>query len=95
MTITQETVEQVARLARLELSTDEVNRYQQDLANILTLVDQLNQLNLDEVSIGMTLNQPTVLRPDIAESAFSRDDLLKNAPQEEEGFFRVPQILET
>jgi aspartyl-tRNA(Asn)/glutamyl-tRNA(Gln) amidotransferase subunit C len=103
-TITTETVAHVAKLARLELTEDELGKVQQDLSRILGLVDQLNQLNLDQLNPEdvhgtMTLDQtdqhPIVLREDAPKAPMGRDVLLKNAPHEEDGFFRVPQILES
>jgi aspartyl-tRNA(Asn)/glutamyl-tRNA(Gln) amidotransferase subunit C len=93
MTITQQTVEHVAKLARLELTPDEVERYTQDLGKILTLVEQLNEVDLSQVDIGMPVNEPIVFRADQGLREFSREELLKNAPHEEDGFFRVPKIL--
>lgn len=93
MTITKETVEHVAKLARLELTPDEVERYTQDLGKILALVEQLNALDLSQVDVALNVTDPTVLRKDQGVREFSRDELLKNAPSEEDGFFRVPKIL--
>ena len=103
-TITTETVAHVAKLARLALTEDELAKVQQDLSRILGLVDQLNQLDLtqlnqDDAHGTMTVNPdnpiPIVLREDAPKPAMGRDALLKNAPHEEDGFFRVPQILES
>jgi len=93
MTITQETVEHVAKLARLELTPDEVQRYTQDLGKILTLVKQLNEVDLSQIEVGMETNVPTNFREDKQVREFSREELLANAPHEEDGFFRVPKIL--
>jgi aspartyl-tRNA(Asn)/glutamyl-tRNA(Gln) amidotransferase subunit C len=93
MTITQETVEHVAKLARLELTPEEIQRYTQDLGKILSLVEQLNEVDLSQIEIEMETNQATNFREDKSIREFSRDDLLANAPHEEEGFFRVPKIL--
>lgn len=93
MTITQETVEHVAKLARLELTPDEVQRYTQDLGKILTLVEQLNEIDLSAIEVGMETNVPTNFREDKSVREFSHDELLANAPEEEDGFFRVPKIL--
>jgi aspartyl-tRNA(Asn)/glutamyl-tRNA(Gln) amidotransferase subunit C len=93
MTITQQTVDHVAKLARLELTPDEVARYTQDLGKILTLVEQLNEVDLSQVDVGMSVDEPTVFRADHGIREFSREELLKNAPCEEDGFFRVPKIL--
>lgn len=95
MTITQETVEHVAKLARLELTEAEIEKYTRELAGILTWVEQLNELDLSQVEVPMSLEHRVNFREDEARRRFQRDELLKNAPEAEEGFFRVPQILET
>jgi len=93
MTITQETVEHVAKLARLELTPDEIQRYTQDLGKILSLVEQLNEVDLSQIEVGMDVNTPTNFREDKPVREFNREALMKNAPHEEDGFFRVPKIL--
>lgn len=93
MTTTPESVAHVAKLARLELTPEETQRYTEDLNKILGMVEQLNELNLSDIAIELDVAQPTVLRPDQGIREFTRDELLANAPQEEDGFFRVPKIL--
>ena len=93
MTITSETVAHVARLARLELTPDEIQRYTHDLGNILALVEQLNEADLSGVDVAPEISEPTCFRPDKPSREFSREDLMRNAPHEEDGFFRVPKIL--
>jgi aspartyl-tRNA(Asn)/glutamyl-tRNA(Gln) amidotransferase subunit C len=93
MTITQETVEHVAKLARLELTPDEAQRYTQDLGKIISLVDQLNEVDLSQIEVPLQSGQPTVFREDKGVREFSRDELMANATNEEDGFFRVPKIL--
>jgi aspartyl-tRNA(Asn)/glutamyl-tRNA(Gln) amidotransferase subunit C len=93
MTISQETVQHVAKLARLELTPEESERYTQDLGKILTLVEELNQVDLSQIELGMDSSTPTVFREDKAMREFSREELMANAPHEEDGFFRVPKIL--
>ncbi len=95
MTITQETVQHVAKLARLELTEAEAEKYTRELAGILTWVEQLNELDLSQIDVPMTLEHRVSFREDEAQRRFQRDDLLKNAPEAEDGFFRVPRILET
>jgi len=93
MTITRETVNHVAKLARLELTPEETERYTSDLGKILTLVEQLNELDLSTVDIALHVDEPSVLREDKGIREFEREELLRNAPHEEDGFFRVPRIL--
>ncbi len=94
MTIPQSTVEHVAKLARLELSQADLERYSIELSRILELVETLSQLDLSQVDVDMTVESPPVLREDGVQPGISRETLLKNAPVEEDGFFRVPKILE-
>jgi aspartyl-tRNA(Asn)/glutamyl-tRNA(Gln) amidotransferase subunit C len=93
MTITQDTVEHVAKLARLALMPEEAERYAQDLDKILQLVAQLDALDLSAVSMELSVSEPSVLRPDLGVREFSREELMRNAPNEEDGFFHVPRIL--
>ncbi len=94
MNITKDTVEHVAKLARLELSPEEAERYTQELSKILTFMDQLNELDLSQVDVALSVDQPTVFREDIGKREFDPTSVLKNAPEEEDGFFRVPKILD-
>lgn len=102
MQITEATVRHVAKLASLALTEDEVTRFTQELSGILDFVDQLNQLDLSSVTEGQetVVTEPVLadsterFRPDEGLRRFERDALLKNAPEEEDGFFRVPQILD-
>jgi aspartyl-tRNA(Asn)/glutamyl-tRNA(Gln) amidotransferase subunit C len=93
MTITPETVQHVAKLARLELTPEETQRYTKDLSNILGIVEQLNEVDLSDIEVALEVTEPTVFRADQAQREFTREELLANAPVEEDGFFRVPKIL--
>ena len=91
--ITKEQVEHVAKLARLSLTEEEINLYTNQLSKILDYIDQLNEVRTEGIE-PMTQPIPTVnvMREDIIKKQFDRQDMLKNAPHEEYGFFRVPKI---
>ena len=91
--ITKEQVEHVARLARLALTEEEKELYTKQLSEILDYIDQLNEVDTKGVE-PMTQPIPTVnvMREDIVKKQFQREEMLKNAPHEEYGFFRVPKI---
>lgn len=93
MSTTRESVEHVAKLARLELTADEAERYTRDLNNILGLVQQLNEIDLSDIAIDLRVDEPTVFREDVAVRGLDRETILATAPAEEDGFFRVPKIL--
>ncbi len=92
--ITEETVTHVAKLARLALTPEETQQYAKELSKILDLVDQLNELDLASDTLAAMAGEATLYRPDEVAKPMDRDVLLSNAPQEEDGFFRVPQILD-
>ena len=91
--LTKEQVEHVAKLARLSLTEEEKELYSKQLSKILDYIDQLNEVKTEGVE-PMTQPIPTVnvMREDIVKKQSSREEMLKNAPQEEYGFFRVPKI---
>lgn len=95
MNITEDDAKHVALLARLALSDDELKQTTQELSKILTLVEQLNQVDLSGIEVDLHSDHPALTRPDEAKTDYDRDVLLKNAPEPEDGFYRVPQILET
>jgi aspartyl-tRNA(Asn)/glutamyl-tRNA(Gln) amidotransferase subunit C len=93
--ITEETVKHVAKLARLALTPEETVQYAQELGKILGLIDQLSELDLNSENTSLKAAHPTLFREDIVKKEIDTETLLANAPQKENTFFRVPQILET
>lgn len=91
--ITDETVKHVAKLARLELNDDDIQQYTTDLGKIMTLVDELSSLPMEDIDT-LAGAEPTVFRDDVVIKDYTRDALMANAPHEEDGFFRVPKILD-
>lgn len=100
MTITPETVKHVATLARLELTEDETARYTHDLSMIMELVSQLDQLdtskieNTEGIYPSQDISLEVVYREDTVQKEYTREGLLRNAPETEDQCFRVPQILD-
>ena len=91
MAITREQVLHVARLARLDLSEDEVARLQTELSAILEAVSKVSELDLDDVPpTSHPLDLVNVLRPDEPRPSLSLDEAFANAPEREGDAFRVP-----
>ncbi|MGH2924782.1 MAG: Asp-tRNA(Asn)/Glu-tRNA(Gln) amidotransferase subunit GatC [Solirubrobacterales bacterium] len=89
--IDREQVLHVARLARLELTEDEIGRMSTDLSVILEHVERMNQLDLDGVEpTSHVVELRNVLRPDEPRPSAERDRILADAPDPAEGAFRVP-----
>ena len=89
--IDREQVLHVARLARLELSEDEVERMAGELSSILEHVERISQLDLDGVEpTTHVVELENVLRPDEPRPSLPRERALEPAPDPAEGAFRVP-----
>jgi aspartyl-tRNA(Asn)/glutamyl-tRNA(Gln) amidotransferase subunit C len=89
--IEREQVEHVARLARLKLSDDEVQRMATELSGILEHVEHIEELDLDGVEpTSHVIALENVLRPDEPRPSWRREDILERAPDPAGGAFRVP-----
>ena len=95
MEISREQVERVAKLARLEVSEDEKTVFARQLSGILTHIDQLKELDTAGVEPTATvLPTDNVFRDDEVRPSLPQEQALANAPDQADGFFRVPKILE-
>lgn len=92
--LTRADVEHVARLARLDLSDDEIAEYTEQLAGILEHAAQVAALDTTDVPpTAHPLPLVNVLRVDEVRPSLDRDEVLACAPSAEDGRFRVPRIL--
>lgn len=95
MALTREEVEHVAWLARLELSEEEIVRFQEQLSAILEYARMLEHIDISQVPPTATvLPMRNVMREDDVRPSLPRDVVLANAPEKESGYFRVPPVLE-
>lgn len=94
MQINDELIQKLADLSKLELSQQEVERTKQDLQRMLDLVEQLNQVDVSGVEplIYMT-DEVNVLRKDEVTEMVDKQDALKNAPQRDSDYFKVPKVI--
>jgi aspartyl-tRNA(Asn)/glutamyl-tRNA(Gln) amidotransferase subunit C len=93
--ITRADVEHVARLARLALTDDEVERFTEQLGVILEHAEDVAGLSLDDVEpTAHPLPLVNVLRADEVRPSLDRDEVLAAAPAVEDARFRVPRILD-
>jgi aspartyl-tRNA(Asn)/glutamyl-tRNA(Gln) amidotransferase subunit C len=91
--ITRDDVLHVARLARLELSDEEVERFGGQLSAILDAVGKVSELDLEDVPpTSHPLDLVNVLGEDVPRASLSREEALANAPDPEDGFFGVPPV---
>jgi aspartyl-tRNA(Asn)/glutamyl-tRNA(Gln) amidotransferase subunit C len=89
--IDREQVLHVAKLARLRLTDDEVERMAAELSGILEHVQRISELDLDGVEpTSHVVALENVLRPDEPRPSWDRDEILESAPDPASGAFRVP-----
>ena len=89
--IDRDQVLHVARLARLELTEEELERMAGELSGILGHVERMNELDLEGVEpTSHVVELENVLRPDEPRSSWPREKILEPAPDPDEGAFRVP-----
>jgi aspartyl-tRNA(Asn)/glutamyl-tRNA(Gln) amidotransferase subunit C len=95
MSVSPEQVRHIAKLARIAMSDDELERLVPELNNILGWVEQLEEVNTDGVE-PLTAVVPNTLRlrEDKVTDGDCREDVLANAPFAEHGFFAVPKVIE-
>ncbi|MFW5972498.1 MAG: Asp-tRNA(Asn)/Glu-tRNA(Gln) amidotransferase subunit GatC [Bacteroidota bacterium] len=95
MSVTIDEVRRIARLARLSFSPDEEKRMAKELSAILDYMETLNELDTSDVPpMSHVLDLSNVTRPDVARTRISREEALKNAPEADDRFFRVPKVIE-
>jgi aspartyl-tRNA(Asn)/glutamyl-tRNA(Gln) amidotransferase subunit C len=93
--ITKEQVLHVAHLARLAITDEEAEKMTKELDAIIGYAELLNELDTDNVEpTTHVLDLKNVMREDEARKWIDRDDALKNAPDQKNGQFRVPSILD-
>jgi aspartyl-tRNA(Asn)/glutamyl-tRNA(Gln) amidotransferase subunit C len=93
MSIDQKTIEHVAKLAHLELTSVEVEKYAGELSKILNYADEIKAAATDSVEASANpFNSGNVLREDVAKPFENLAGLLANGPKTSETFYEVPKI---
>jgi aspartyl-tRNA(Asn)/glutamyl-tRNA(Gln) amidotransferase subunit C len=93
MAISEEQVRHVARLSRLALTDEEVERFRAQLSAILDAVGKVSELDLEGVEpTSHPLDVVNVLDEDEVAPSLSLEEALRNAPDPEDGFFGVPAV---
>lgn len=94
MPLSRAQVEHIAKLARLNLTPDEIEKYTRELTVILTYVDQLQAVNTDGVEPqNQFITAENVFREDIPAQSLPRPEALRNAPDHDEEYFHVPKVI--
>jgi aspartyl-tRNA(Asn)/glutamyl-tRNA(Gln) amidotransferase subunit C len=93
--VTLQDVEHIAKLARLELTDEEKETFTEQMNALLRYAEKLNELQTDDVEpTTHVLPVVNVMREDQIRPSWPLEEVLKNAPEQEEGQFLVPPVLE-
>lgn len=94
MAVTRKDVEHIAELARLKFNDKELENFTSRLNEILTYVEKLNELDTENVKpLSHPVETVNVFREDITTPGASREEALKNSPDKDDVFFKVPKVI--
>ena len=94
MSVTLQDVEHVAQLARLAFTPKEKETFMQQLNKVLAYMEKLNEVDTSNVEpLSHTIELTTALRQDIVRPSFPQSEMLENAPDRVENYFRVPKVI--
>ena len=92
--VSTDDIKQIALLSRLELGEGEVDRFAEQLQNILAYVEHLSEVDVEGVEPFINAaGGGSVLRNDVIRDSLPNDEALFNAPRKGEGFFKVPAVV--
>lgn len=94
MQIKDEEVQHIAKLARLNIKENEIQDYKKNLEEILEFADTINKVDTDKINETIGINENyNVFRKDEIVQESDKDELLSNAPSQDEGMFRIPKVI--
>ncbi len=93
--VSKEEVKQIAEMCKLKLSQEETDIFIAMFSNVLEQVEKLNTVDTDGVGALNFLNlKEKSLREDIVEDSLNREEVLKNAPEQEYGYFKLLRVMD-
>lgn len=93
--VTREVVEHVSTLARLALSSEEIDRLEHEMGRILEHADKLQAVNTDEIQgTSHVIPMTNVYREDQSGESLTPEEVVGNAPDSADDFFKVPRTVE-
>lgn len=94
MQVSKEEILHIAKLANLNLKEGEVDTYMGHLEEILNFANVVNQAPIEGLEETIGVNEAyNVFRKDEIVESLNRDELLQNAPEEQEGMFKIPKVI--
>ena len=95
MKISAEEIKKIALLSRLNIDDDQIEEVGKQLNDILAYMDLLNQVDITDVApTAHAVSMRNVMRDDVPHTSLPNDKALQNAPEPEDGYFKVPKVIQ-
>ncbi len=95
MSVSKEDVKHIAKLSKLSLTEEELEKYTNNLSEIVNFANELSSINVENVKpTAHILDIKNVFRKDEVEASYNREEILKNAPSKDAGCISVPKVVE-
>ena len=89
MNITREDILQIATLAKLSLDESELEKLTKDMSEMISFADTISAVSTEDSDFDNINGLVNVMREDVVEESFDRDEILRNAESQDEGYFLV------
>lgn len=94
MKIEKEQIQHIADLANLTITDEELEKYTLDMSNMVDFATQLNELDTENIDVTTSiLGEFNIFRKDELKQSFDTHELLKNAPESQDGMFKIPKVI--
>lgn len=94
MQVSNEEILHIAKLANLNLKEEEIEKYKENLQEILNFANVVNNAKVEGLTETIGANDAyNVFRKDEIVQNFDREELLQNAPEKQEGMFKIPKVI--
>ena len=94
MSVSKKDVEHIAKLARLKFTDEEIEKLTPQMNQILGYMDKLNELDTEKIEpLSHPVENFNIFRDDKTKDSVERDSALRNAPDKDEEFFKVPKVI--
>ncbi|ERT61825.1 MULTISPECIES: Asp-tRNA(Asn)/Glu-tRNA(Gln) amidotransferase subunit GatC [Megasphaera] len=95
MKVSAEEIKKIALLSRLEVQDEDLESVGKQLNDILTYMELIGQVDISDVEpTAHAVSMFNVMREDVPQPSMSNEDALQNAPEREDGYFKVPKVIQ-
>ena len=95
MSVSKEDVKHIAKLSKLDLTVEELEKYTNELSSIVDFANELSNISVEGIKpTAHILDIKNVFRKDEVQPSYDREEILKNAPSKDAGCVSVPKVVE-